>query len=123
MQFLLDGQIRRAHIVAEDRNEIRVRDGLIGRRLLGRLDGGEFSDADLGIIGTADAEVDGVHTLGGWALGTARANLFLIFFEGGGGGQKSAEECPNGARWRAFSSDGRFFTIFLQPGLAWAKNT
>ena len=62
VQLLLDREISRAHIVAEDRNEVRVRDGLIRRRLFGRLDGGEFSDADLGIIGTADAEIDGVHT-------------------------------------------------------------
>ena len=94
VQFLLDGQIRRAHIVAEDRNEIRVRDGLIGRRLLGRLDGGEFSDADLGIIGTADAEVDGVHTKERLSTLSRACKPFFDFFSVRGAGAKKRGRMP-----------------------------
>ena len=116
VQFLLDGQIRRAHIVAEDRNEIRVRDGLIGRRLLGRLDGGEFSDADLGIIGTADAEVDGVHTLGGWARRTARANLFLLFLQGAKKARKNARTARAGETFLLMGDFLQFFYSRARPG-------
>jgi hypothetical protein len=47
-------------LIAEDANEVSVRDRLVRIRLAGRSNFEEVSAADLGIIGTADAEVDGV---------------------------------------------------------------
>ena len=60
VEFLLNGQVRRLHLLAEDADEVSVGDRLIRVRLLGRRHFDEVSGADLGIVGTADAEVDGI---------------------------------------------------------------
>ena len=93
-----------------------MRDGLIRWGSLRRLDGGEFSNADLGIIGTADAEVDGVHTLGGWALRTARANLFLLFLQGAKKARKNARTARAGELFLLMGDFLQFFYSRARPG-------
>ena len=60
VDLLLDREARRLHLLAEDANEVSVRDRLVRIRLAGRSNFEEVSAADLGIVGTADAEVDGI---------------------------------------------------------------
>jgi hypothetical protein len=60
VQLLLDGQARRLHLVAEDADKLGVGDRLVRIRLAGRSHLDEIGAADLGIVGTANAEVDGI---------------------------------------------------------------
>jgi len=61
VDFLLDRETRKLHLLAENRNEIRVRDGLVGIGSVGSRDLGEVGEADFGIVCTADTEVDRLH--------------------------------------------------------------
>jgi hypothetical protein len=60
VDFLFDREARRLHLIAEDANEVSVGDRLVRIRLAGRSHLDEISGADLGIVGTANAEVDGI---------------------------------------------------------------
>ena len=60
VDLLLDREARRLHLLTEDADEISVRDRLVRIRLAGRSHLDEISGADLGIVGTANAEVDGI---------------------------------------------------------------
>jgi len=60
VNLLLDREARGLHLIAEDANEVSVRDRLVRIRLAGRINFEEISAADLGIVGTANAEVDGI---------------------------------------------------------------
>ena len=60
VNLLLDREARRLHLIAEDANEVSVGDRLVRIRLARRSNFEEVSAADLGIIGSADADVDGV---------------------------------------------------------------
>ena len=61
VQFLLDREASVFHLLAEDRNEIRVRDRLIRLGGIGCRNLGEIGKADLGIVCAADMEVYAVH--------------------------------------------------------------
>jgi len=61
VQFLLDRETRKLHLLAENRNEIRVRDRLIRFGSVGSRNLGEIGKADLGIVCAADMEVYALH--------------------------------------------------------------
>lgn len=60
VQLLLDVEASVLHLLAEDADEVSVRDGLVAFRPVGRSNFGEVSEADLGIIGTANVQVNRV---------------------------------------------------------------
>jgi hypothetical protein len=60
VQLLLDVEASVLHLLAEDADEISVRDGLVALRSVGGSNFGEVSEADLGIIGTANVQVNRV---------------------------------------------------------------
>jgi hypothetical protein len=61
VQFLLDRETRKLHLLAENRDEIRVRDRLISLGSVGGRNLGEIGKADLGIVCAADMEVYALH--------------------------------------------------------------
>ena len=61
VQLLLDVEASVFHLLAENADEVSVRDRLISFRPVGGRDLGEVREADLGVIGAADAEVDAIH--------------------------------------------------------------
>ncbi len=60
VQLLLDVEASVFHLLAEDADEVSVRNRLVAFRPVGSRDLGEVSEADLGIIGTANVQVNRV---------------------------------------------------------------
>ena len=94
VDFLLDRETRKLHLLAENRNEIRMRYRLIRLGSIGSRNLGEIGKADLGIVCTADTEVNAVHFFIWLRLTTESvekflrdSRIFLIYFLGKLGGE------------------------------------
>ena len=61
VDFLLDRKAHIFHLVAKDRDEISVRNRLIGFGRVGSNDLGKVGKGDFGVVCTADTQVDSIH--------------------------------------------------------------